>query len=232
MCETIRYLHEDVQIVHRDVKLENWMMNRGLQVKLIDFGMSKPTTDVLSTGCGTYAYLSPEMILGEAYSTKTDVWSLGVVLFAMVTGRLPFVGASDQMVFYNIVYSEPQYPVHMSEDLQALLTHMLEKNPEERWSMREVLDSDWMKRPEISRRHSQEIPILPTFLDSVPDCNASAPVTRNRGGFRRHNHVRVRATPQFGTSQIAVLLGLTDSAQPRRRATTRIRIAPKIETKM
>lgn len=88
----IEYLHE-LGIVHRDMKPENLLLDHAGQIKLVDFGLSNTYTgdETLRTACGSPCYAAPEMISGEPYhGSKVDVWSCGVILFAMVCGYLPF----------------------------------------------------------------------------------------------------------------------------------------------
>jgi serine/threonine protein kinase len=87
-------------VIHRDIKAENIMINDQGQVKLLDFGLSK-NSEVCKDReiCGTPYYMAPEMILGDPYDTKVDVWSLGVMLYYTVSGHLPFNQRTQKELF-------------------------------------------------------------------------------------------------------------------------------------
>lgn len=97
ICEAINYCHSR-NIIHRDIKHSNILLTPSGEIKLIDFGLSNFCEDgtFLTTFCGSLAYAAPEMLLGSKYiGPEVDVWSLGVILFSMMTGTLPFVSVKD-----------------------------------------------------------------------------------------------------------------------------------------
>jgi serine/threonine protein kinase len=92
---SVEYLHTEMRISHRDLKSENIMFDRNHTIRLIDFGLSSRFNledDTSKTKCGTPAYSAPEILLGKPYTKSVDFWSLGVILYHMLTGVLPFEG--------------------------------------------------------------------------------------------------------------------------------------------
>jgi len=149
----VEYLHADCHIVHRDLKAENILLDRHSNIKLIDFGLSKGFTDdepYLDTACGSPAYAPPEMIIGKKYSKAVDIWSLGVMLYAMVVGRLPFDDQSLKRVLKKIVYTQLEIPITLSAQLIDLLSKLLEKNPESRITIEKIKEHPWFSQSEYN----------------------------------------------------------------------------------
>jgi serine/threonine protein kinase/tetratricopeptide (TPR) repeat protein len=127
-------------IVHRDVKPSNIMLLPDGRLKILDFGVAKikdVTMTATGTPVGTVAYMSPEQTRGEPVDLRADIWALGVVLYEMVTGRLPFTGENATAVAYAIVTREPAPPSSLREDLPAglddVIATALAKVPERRF---------------------------------------------------------------------------------------------------
>jgi len=149
----VNELHSN-QICHLDLKLENIMYNKDTNsVKLVDFGFSQFTTNnnaedpneqVLQTVfCGSIHYAAPELLSRVPFDgKKADVWSLGVVLFAMLSGQFPFddYEGNAMKIFQRIRNDEVEYPMHFSNLQLSLLSMMLEKDPLKRCSIEDVLD--------------------------------------------------------------------------------------------
>ena len=113
LISAIDYLHNEKHIVHRDLKAENVMLDRYNNIRLIDFGLSNLFSldnPYLTTACGSPAYACPEMIKGEHYSAASDIWSAGILLFAMCDCELPFQDDNAQRLLQKIIYTEPKYP--------------------------------------------------------------------------------------------------------------------------
>jgi serine/threonine protein kinase len=137
-------------IVHRDIKSENIMVSTKGQVKMMDFGLAKfkgslKLTKTRST-VGTLGYMSPEQIQDGTVDHRSDQFSFGVVLFELLTGRLPFRAEHEAALLYSIVHELPdsvsKYRSDVPAELVALLQRTLEKNPENRFARTEDLQQD------------------------------------------------------------------------------------------
>jgi TolB-like protein/tetratricopeptide (TPR) repeat protein/predicted Ser/Thr protein kinase len=128
-------------IVHRDIKCENIMVNARDQVKVMDFGLAKLKGSLkltkTSSTVGTLAYMAPEQIQGGEVDARSDIFSFGVVLFEMLTGRMPFRGEHEASMMYSILNEEPdpaaKYRSDLPGDIQFIITRALEKDPADRY---------------------------------------------------------------------------------------------------
>lgn len=140
------YCHKNF-IIHRDLKPENLLLDENAQIKIIDFGFANAfnDTELLSTFCGSPGYAPPEMIRGEEYlGAKSEIWSLGVILFALTCGKLPFDGATRDAMFKKIVKGNFEVPFYISPECNDLLNRMIVVNPDQRASLDEVARHPWM----------------------------------------------------------------------------------------
>lgn len=141
IAEALQEAHEH-NIIHRDIKSENIKITPKGLVKVMDFGLAKMpgtvTKTQTGTTMGTIAYMSPEQTKGEHVDFRTDIWSLGVVLYEMLTGELPFKGDYDQAVIYSILNEEPEKISVLRPDVPAALEQIvyqaLTKKREERFA--------------------------------------------------------------------------------------------------
>lgn len=144
------------KIVHRDLKPQNILVAEDGTVKLADFGVSDifGANDSLSVVTGTHEFWSPELLIEdmEQYSGKAaDIWALGLCLYALVYGSHPFVGESYMDVEENIKSKEVEFPQRedVSEQLIDLMKGMLEKSPERRLKMGQILMHPWVNREDL-----------------------------------------------------------------------------------
>ncbi|QPH15853.1 hypothetical protein C2857_000365 [Epichloe festucae Fl1] len=138
----VSYVHLQ-SCVHRDLKLENILLDKNENVKLVDFGFTREyegRTNYLQTFCGTICYAAPEMLKGEKYAgEKVDVWSLGIILYALLCGELPFDDDDDNVTRTRILSEEPKYPDHLTPDATSLLKSLLSKRPLPRPALADIL---------------------------------------------------------------------------------------------
>lgn len=138
----VAYVHSK-SCVHRDLKLENILLDKHENVKLCDFGFTREyegKASYLQTFCGTICYSAPEMLKGEKYAgEKVDVWSLGIILYALLAGELPFDEDDDQVTKNRILSEEPAFNDKFSDDAKALINLLLSKRPLIRPSLEEIL---------------------------------------------------------------------------------------------
>jgi len=119
--------------VHRDLKPENILLDERGHIRLIDFGFAKKLTrDRTYSMCGTPEYIAPEVILNRGHAKAADMWSLGVVVYEMITGMPPFLADPNHTVFERIINSEPQYPESMDALARDFVQRLLERDSERR----------------------------------------------------------------------------------------------------
>ena len=135
----LEYIHK-LGIVHRDLKPENLLLTRDLTLKIIDFGLSNYfDKKLLSTPCGSPCYASPEMVSGHKYNGFCiDVWSTGIILYAMLCGYLPFEDKDNDVLFRKILQCKLELPRHLSDEAKDLIKRILVTNPAKRITIKEI----------------------------------------------------------------------------------------------
>jgi len=151
----IKYLH-DYGVLHRDLKPENIMLSDNTEkatIKIMDFGLSKimGPQERVADGFGTLSFVAPEVLIRQPYNKQIDIWSLGVILYYMLSGTLPFDDENDneEVIAKMTVFTEVQFPNRYwskrSEEVVDLIRKCLIKNPEERIKIVEYLQHKWIK---------------------------------------------------------------------------------------
>lgn len=162
----VEYCHHHM-VVHRDLKPENLLLDKNLNVKIADFGLSNVMTDgqFLKTSCGSPNYAAPEVIRGNHYAgPEVDVWSCGVILFALLCGTLPFDDENIPALFKKIKGGVYTLPNHLSEGTRDLIPKMLVVSPNLRITI-----------PEI-RKHPWFLQELPDYLAQPPEAFVTAQI--------------------------------------------------------
>ncbi|KAE8585609.1 hypothetical protein XENTR_v10021375 [Xenopus tropicalis] len=134
IVSALEYLHSR-NVVYRDIKLENLMLDKDGHVKITDFGLCKEgITDgaTMRTFCGTPEYLAPEVLEDNDYGRAVDWWGLGVVMYEMMCGRLPFYNQDHERLFELILMEEIRFPRTLSPEAKSLLAGLLKKDPKQR----------------------------------------------------------------------------------------------------
>ena len=141
----VEYLHNQ-GIIHRDLKPENLLLDDKFQIKISDFGLSTffSKNNYLQTACGTPSYAPPEMLEGHEYNGEaTDVWSCGIILYAMLCGTLPFSESQEEIIVKKIKSHDYVIPNYLSKDAKDLLNHILIINPKERYNIKQIQGHPW-----------------------------------------------------------------------------------------
>jgi serine/threonine protein kinase len=140
LLDAVTYLQEFHQITHFDLKLENIMFDSTSRTRIIDFGLAHAlfSTPHMPQLRGSVPYASPEILTASHVDERTDIWSLGVILAALISGRMPFVADDRTVLISKIVCEPPSLSPDISEWGVDLITRMLEKDPAQRISLPEA----------------------------------------------------------------------------------------------
>ncbi|XP_051549427.1 serine/threonine-protein kinase MARK1-like isoform X4 [Myxocyprinus asiaticus] len=164
IVSAVQYCHQK-RIVHRDLKAENLLLDADMNIKIADFGFSNEFTigSKLDTFCGSPPYAAPELFQGKKYDgPEVDVWSLGVILYTLVSGSLPFDGQNLKELRERVLRGKYRIPFYMSTDCENLLKKLLVLNPGKRGSLEQIMKDRW-----INVAHEEEE--LKPYTEPEPD---------------------------------------------------------------
>ncbi|XP_048122864.1 LOW QUALITY PROTEIN: MAP/microtubule affinity-regulating kinase 4 [Alosa alosa] len=146
IVSAVHYCHQK-NIVHRDLKAENLLLDADANIKIADFGFSNEFTlgNKLDTFCGSPPYAAPELFQGKKYDgPEVDIWSLGVILYTLVSGSLPFDGQNLKELRERVLRGKYRVPFYMSTDCEGILRRFLVLNPTKRCTLEQIMKDKWI----------------------------------------------------------------------------------------
>ena len=163
IVSAVKYMHGR-NIAHRDLKLENILLTFQRNIKLIDFGFSALVNGLLTTQCASFPYAAPELFNAEGYTEKVDVWALGVILYGMLVGELPFGDGDLRSISENVREKEPNYPDFLSAPVVNLIKLMLNKDQHKRLSIDQVEKHPWLQGTRYAIIMDPEVVLAPNLM--------------------------------------------------------------------
>lgn len=186
------YLHTH-GIMHRDLTLSNLLLTSSMNIKIADFGLAtqlKLPSEKHFTMCGTPNYISPEVATRSAHGLESDVWSLGCMFYAFLTGRPPFDTDTVKHTLSKVVLGEYQMPTYVSAEAQDLIQLLLQKNPALRPSLSAVLDHPFMTRSATTANKDSGGSDGGSMDSGIATISTASNVTSNSSSSRLHRKTR------------------------------------------
>lgn len=179
LVSVLDYLHNFRKVTHRNLNLENILIDWSGNIKVIDFGLACEFSDenqTFSTPCQSPQYIPPEFLSTQTSTAKADIWALGVVLYAMATRTMPFQGSNSNELYRRIVYQRVSFPLNLSDHLIDMLRNLLCRDPSKRFSIAQVKAHPWfpaeeyanpMGAPDIARAFHEDSARVPVDREVI-----------------------------------------------------------------
>lgn len=200
LTDGIEYIHK-LHIVHRDLKPENLLLDHNMNIKIVDFGLSNlyKKDQLLKTACGSPCYAAPEMIAGKKYDgLQVDIWSSGVILYAILCGYLPFDDNDTQILYKKIMRGEFSIPSFLSNNSSDLIKSILNTNPKTRFTIDNIRAHSWFQlykgyvnTPKGLIIGYHEIPVDESLVDNIVSLGCEREVLLSSLRDNRHNKLTV-----------------------------------------
>lgn len=194
----IEYISK-LRIVHRDLKPENLLLDFDKGIKIVDFGLSNTYREgeLMKTACGSPCYAAPEMIAGKKYNgTEVDIWSCGVILFALVCGYLPFEDPNTSQLYKKILSADFQTPNYVSDEAKDLFNCILNTDSKKRYTISQIRAHPWFNLVPCKSNYSgiivgvDPIPIDEEILERLQtEFQIDKTYSRKCLQANKHNHV-------------------------------------------
>jgi len=209
VAKSVYFLHKmNPPIIHRDIKPENVLMDENYNIKLTDFGWSNylDNEEKRSTVCGTPIYLAPEMINRKGHDERVDIWCIGVLLFELSTGRVPFQGNNIDVLKYNIRNMKISWPSDIDREAKDLISKILKYNPNDRLTVEEILRHPFIEKYFPNAVNELIIPDndlkYKTFVVSVDDPKYWDPIKKEKPNSSRNknsnlNYIKCNTTNEY-----------------------------------
>uniref|UniRef100_A0A668AXI7 Serine/threonine-protein kinase PLK4 n=1 Tax=Myripristis murdjan TaxID=586833 RepID=A0A668AXI7_9TELE len=195
------YLHTH-GIMHRDLTLSNLLLTSNMNIKIADFGLAtqlKLPNEKHFTMCGTPNYISPEVATRSAHGLESDVWSLGCMFYAFLTGHPPFDTDTVKHTLTKVVLGEYEMPSHVSDEAQDLIHQLLQKDPAQRPSLSAVLDHPFMTESLLTRTNELGLGDTGSMDSGIATlstaCTSSTSASSSNRLQRRTKHMISSALP-------------------------------------
>lgn len=166
----VNYLHTTMNIVHRDLKADNIMIDEYDNIRLIDFGFSEQLQSEeqqMCTQCCSVRYAAPEILMKEPCTKKVDIWSLGIILFCMIAGHFPFESNDFPGYVNKVTTTQAPYPPDISFELLDLFNQMLRKDSTKRITISQVLEHPWVQHYYIPNIQTITVAEDSTLIDKI-----------------------------------------------------------------